>query len=142
MAKVGRSNRKHGLWKHPLYNIFMKIKDRCENPACHAFSRYGGRGIAVEFEGPEDFIAWAEASGYVAGLSIDRIDNNGPYSRANCRWADARTQNRNKSSNRMVTIAGVTRCVAEWCEFAGVSQSAFYARARKNMSAEVALGLV
>lgn len=41
-----------------------------------------------------------------ANTSIDRIDNNRGYYPDNCRWADQKTQCRNKRSNRIVSIHG------------------------------------
>lgn len=71
----------------------------CLNPNNGNYARYGGRGIAVEFDSFGDFKEWSLANGYADDLTIDRVDNDGNYSRDNCRWATRTTQARNKSSN-------------------------------------------
>lgn len=85
-----------------LYRIWQAMRDRTGNPAASRFSYYGGRGIAVcpEWQTFETFRDWARANGYADNLSIDRIDNDGNYEPANCRWATQKMQvnNRRKSS--------------------------------------------
>jgi hypothetical protein len=80
------------------------MRQRCRNPQCHAFSRYGGRGITIclEWERFEGFRDWALANGYAADLTIDRIDNDGNYEPDNCQWISKAKQNRNKSNVRPV----------------------------------------
>lgn len=54
------------------------------------------------------------------GLSLDRIDPNGHYNRQNCHWIPFKRQQRNRRNNRIVTIDGITGCLAEVCEQLGV----------------------
>ena len=50
------------------------------------------------------------------GYSLERKDNNGNYCSQNCTWASAKTQNRNKRSNRVLTYKGKTCTLVEHCE--------------------------
>ena len=107
---VAKTQATHQKTKTRLYNVWTHMIQRCHNPKHTAFKRYGGRGITVCDEWRNDFLAfydWAIANGYDENAAfhqctIDRIDNDRGYSPDNCRWADAKTQNSNKSNNRKV----------------------------------------
>jgi hypothetical protein len=84
-----------------------KLRDsmiwRCHNPNSVNYHIYGGRGIRVCDEWRASslaFLRWAASSGYVTGLQIDRINNDGNYEPSNCRWAtrSQNCQNRRKAS--------------------------------------------
>lgn len=112
------------MYKEKLYSVWNAMKQRCSNENDKAFQNYGGRGIFVCDLWKNDYIAfkaWAESSGYRPGLWLDRKDNDGPYSPNNCRWAEPKTQQRNKRTNVMLSIGGVKKCISEWAEESGLS---------------------
>lgn len=101
-----------------LSRRLSKIKGRCYNKNNNRYSNYGARGIVVckEWnENTESFIQWSLNNGYKEGLSIDRIDVNGPYSPSNCRWVDDYVQANNKSDTLYIEYQGKRKSLADWC---------------------------
>jgi len=80
----------------PTYSTWSAMRARCHNPKNKCFNLYGGRGIRV-CERWNDFANFLTDMGQKPeGMSIDRVDNDGPYDPSNCRWATLQTQARNK----------------------------------------------
>lgn len=117
----------HGLSKvkYNAYRVWEGIGQRCNNPNHTYYHHYGGRGITVcpEWDSFERFLAdMGERPS--PKHTIDRIDNNGNYCKDNCRWATWKEQGRNRRNNRLITIDGETRTLAEWSEELGISRNA------------------
>lgn len=91
---TGDNHRTHGEARTRLYRIWKAMRKRCNNPNDSCYYLYGGRGITVceEWSQYEPFKLWALNNGYSEELSIDRIEPNGNYEPANCRWATAKEQ--------------------------------------------------
>ncbi|MDA3732451.1 hypothetical protein PBV87_13240 [Niameybacter massiliensis] len=113
--KAGRNRKKHGLCKHPLYSVWSAMKSRCEDKSN---IYYGGRGIKVadEWLEFEYFYHWCMRNGYKQGLSLDRIDTDGHYTPANCRFITLAEQNKNKRNNRQYEYQGEPMLIKEISE--------------------------
>ena len=86
----------HGMSNSAEYKVWASMIQRCTNKGRAAYKNYGGRGISVcdDWLLFENFI---EDMGdrKVDTLTIDRVDNNKGYCKANCVWADRSTQSIN-----------------------------------------------
>lgn len=123
---------RHGWSKTKTHNIWCGMRQRCENILSEAYPLYGGRGIHVceRWHTFENFIA--DMGVPPPGSSLDRINNDGPYSPENCRWASKLVQARNRRSVLTVEWRGETRTLPEWEELTGIPRKTLWHRMNKE----------
>lgn len=128
MKKERPSNLKHGQSKTRLYLLWKQMVARCEYPSNTSYYRYGAIGIKVcprwrygdgIMSGYECFVA--DMGEKPTGKSLDRVNNDGNYEPANCRWATYTEQARNKRNNAQITYGGREYTWSELAEIGLVS---------------------
>lgn len=132
-------NTRHGLSKQfpGSYKAWKDMRSRCNRENSPDYVHYGARGILVCARW-DDFSNFASDMGErPVGMSLDRIDVNGPYSPENCRWATAKQQANNKRSNRIFN--GMT--LQELAEGVGLDRSKLRYRLNSGYSIEDAVSL-
>lgn len=121
-----------------LRNVFSSIVNRCSSPKSISYPIYGGRGIKCLWVNADEFLADMYPS-YKEGLTIERINNDGNYSKENCRWATRTEQANNRRTSRFLTFDGQTKTIAQWGEKTGISQTLILGRINSGWSIERAL---
>lgn len=132
--------RTHGMSKTKTYAAWCSMLNRCLNHRDKRnFPLYGGRGIKVceRWMTFENF--YADMGDRPSGMTLDRQDVNGNYEPGNCRWATRQQQDNNKRDTINLTVDGVTKSLAEWCEERGLPYATVYRRLRNGVSASQAL---
>ncbi len=122
------SKRTHGLTRvsrgvmRTEYQIWLGAKARCYRTTNLNYRHYGGRGITMCDRWVNDFGAFYADMGPRPSPfhSLDRKDNDGPYSPDNCRWATKQEQMSNTRRAWSVTHDGRTQTIAAWARELGL----------------------
>lgn len=115
----------HGMSKTRIYKKWYSMINRCRDVTD---TRYGGRGIKVcpRWTTFENF--YTDMGNPPPEHTLDRRNNDGPYSPENCRWAVAIIQANNRRGNRRLTCRGKVQTIAEWSRESGIEQHAIKKR--------------
>ena len=129
----------HGKNRTHLHNVWKAMRKRCSNVNNKDYCRYGGRGIKVCDEWQNDFLSferWAINNGYIEGLTIDRVNNDGNYEPNNCRWVTHKDQCNNRCNSICITHNNESHSLSEWADLLNIKYSTLYSRYKKGWDAE------
>jgi hypothetical protein len=121
-------------------STYRNMMSRCNNPKATGYKYYGGRGIKVCSRWMESFKNFYEDMGdRPNGMSLDRVDVNGDYTKENCRWATWNEQARNTTVNNIITYDGIEMCLEEWAEATNQKSNSILTRLKRGWSVGEAL---
>lgn len=147
MCKTCSHSDKNGTTKDPkmaeVYNTWVAMTQRCLNPTCKDYPKYGGRGITVHPPWIDSFEAFYMQMGPrpASDHTIERIDVNGNYEPGNVCWIPRKEQPLNTRSNVRLTLLGETKLVSQWSEDprCKVDRFTIYKRLKRSWSHEDAV---
>jgi len=127
------------------HRSWTSMRNRCFYEKSIGYPRYGGRGITVCSHWKNSYENFLADMGRkpTSKHTIDRIDVNGSYTcgkceqckqngwTANCRWADQKTQQNNRTVSKMLEFNGKRQSMAMWAEELGISKQTLKARLGK-----------
>lgn len=121
MRKNSRYER-HGMTGTRIKSIWSGMRRRCLDKNNPSYPEYGGRGITVCERWQASLISFHQDMGHPPSEkhSLERVDNNGPYSPDNCIWILQKQQCRNTRRNRVITLNGESLPVSAWAEKLGM----------------------
>ncbi len=98
IAEAAKKLTTHGSTYSKEWKIWILMKRRCYSKERIHYKYYGARGIKVCDRWLSSFENFFEDMGSCPkDLQIDRIDNNGNYEPANCKWVTAKENINNRS---------------------------------------------
>lgn len=136
-TRIANRTRESSTWRAHI--CWVSLRARCDKPKWKDYPNYGGRGITYD-------PAWAKFETFLAdmglpseGMTIERVDNDGPYCKANCIWADRTVQSRNRRNKRLIVFDGKSMRIREWAQHLGVPVTTIKNRVYRGWPLERAL---
>lgn len=122
------------------YNAWAGLKQRGLNLQNRDAHKYSARGVTID---PR----WLKFENFLAdmgecpeGMSIDRYpDNNGNYTKENCRWATPKEQANNTRRTIKVTYQGGSVTISDLVAISGKDHRTIYDYLKRGFSAEEAI---
>ena len=133
--RVAKSNITHGMAKTRTYKLWQAMRNRCNR----INQDYSCRGITYD-ERWDDFANFLSDMGAAPDdMSLDRIDVNGNYEKANCRWATREQQANNTRANVFLEYGSKRQTVTQWARELGMNPDKLRARLRYGWTTQRAL---
>lgn len=117
----------------PAYGTWVQFRQRCRDKNAKDYPRYGGRGITFDPAWNDYEVFWADMGPtWKPGMTLERIDNDGPYCKSNCRWATPLEQGANKRNNVWVDTPHGRMTIAQTSRVFGVHKATLLWRHRNG----------
>lgn len=144
LSKDFPHNYKHGLHDHPLYVVWVNMRNRCYKRTDRAYRWYGARGVEICDEWLSDFknfYEWAIANGWEKGLEVDKdIKGSGLlYSPESCTLVTSKINANNTRNNRFIEYNGERKTLAQWSDKLAVPRTLIPRRLKAGWSIERAI---
>lgn len=132
--QAAQRERTHGLSNTPEYYAAKTAWDRCYNKKNARYADYGGRGIICIFKNVDEFVVWlhSEMPRPRKGMVLDRIVNDGHYSKTNLKWSTPLESVCNRRNTYKITINGITKSATEWSQQSGVHRQTIITRHKRG----------
>lgn len=137
---------KHGLYLHPLYKIWVGIKQRCYNVDSSEYHNYGAKGVVMcdkWVNNPEVFIRWGIENGWEKGLQVDKDIipmklgiQPMMYSPEMCCFVTPEVNSNNRSITIFIEYNGERLSISDWAKRTGLSRDRIDDRYRKGWPPE------
>lgn len=117
-----------------IYDEWLGIKARTENPNDANYPKYGGRGIKIcdDWHEYNNFKRWASENGYNDSLTIERIDVNGDYEPSNCTWISGERQADNRRTTVWIEWDGRRQNLKQWSKELGINYGTLNSRYHRS----------
>lgn len=136
-------NTTHGQSKTRTYAVWFNMISRCHNPNARGYHKYGAKGVNVCRRWRDSYENFLADMGTIPdGMTIDRIKNERGYEPGNCRWATQKTQQNNRTNNRVIEFNGERLTVMQWSERLGIGRHTIVNRLRLGWPIEKVLSPV
>jgi len=122
--RMSKLNFRHGETNTKLWRTWKGILDRTTCVYHSHYKKYGGNGIGI-YEEWKIYENFAKYIGHPPSQnhSIDRIDNTKGYEPRNIRWATAKEQAHNRSTNIRVSVNGEIMILSDAAKKLNISKS-------------------
>jgi len=136
--RQAEGQRTHGMSNTPEHNIWMGINSRCYCKTNSRYADWGGRGITVCDSWRHSFENFYSDMGPrpTKHHTIERINNDGPYCKKNCKWANRKEQANNRriaKTTLKITLNGKTQSANAWSIELGISRRTITNRFKKGI---------
>lgn len=133
--RIAKASTTHGMKNTRTYSIWGAMRSRCNR----INQDYSCRGITYDerWDSFENF--YLDMGEVPEGMSIDRIDVNGNYTKENCRWATREQQANNTRANIFIEWDGKRQTRSQWERELGMRPTTLRSRLRAGWALEKAM---